>query len=273
MTYERLPYDEASTTTRDDLRRRGPLRAPSLAVPRSGRRRASATRTTRTTSPSRASRSPRRPPGWPRRSTPTWTDRTPRRRPPDRRRHAGGCRHDPRPGRWLAPLGASAAVLAVFVVPGWSPRRAQRGAAPGRPRTWITPHDPVTPTLPPDGAEEDRSGRREVDLVGYRADGAVLHVFYTVDPRRGCSVGIDEPVVDERVGSVRIRLLRSWPGPGSVGAACADRLPTSSVDIRLSRPLGGRLLQDGARGGLAGAAQLAVPALSHAPDGRRPPLP
>lgn len=155
-----------------------------------------------------------------------------------------------RPGRWLAPLGASAAVLAVFVVPGVLAASGPRGGGPGpAPDADFSPYDPVTPSLPPDGAEEDRSGRRQVDLVGYRADGAVLHVFYTVDPRRGCSVGIDEPVVDERAGSVRIRLVRSWPGPGSVGAACADRLPTSSVDIRLSRPLGGRLLRDGARGG------------------------
>ena len=92
------------------------------------------------------------------------------------------------------------------------------------------------------------TGGKAVGMTS-RPGRAELHVFYTVDPRRGCSVGIDEPVVDERVGSVRIRLVRSWPGPGSVGAACADRLPTSSVDIRLSRPLGGRLLQDGARGG------------------------
>jgi len=156
----------------------------------------------------------------------------------------------PRSGRWLAPLGASAAVLAVFVVPGVLASTGPRHAGPGpTPDEGFSPHEPITPSLPPDGAVEDRSGRREVDLVGYRADGAVLHVFYTADPRRGCSVGIDEPVVDERVGSVRIRLLRSWPGPGSVGAACADRLPTSSVDIRLSRPLGGRLLQDGSHGG------------------------
>ncbi|QWZ06390.1 hypothetical protein KRR39_12305 [Nocardioides panacis] len=154
-----------------------------------------------------------------------------------------------RPGRWLAPLGASAAVLAVVVAPGVLGSVGPRGAGPGpAPDADLPPYDAITPSLPPDGAEEDRTGRHQVDLVGYRADGTVLHVFYTVDPRRGCSVGIDDPVVQERAGSVRIRLVRSWPGPGSVGAGCADRLPTSSVDVRLSRPLGGRLLQDAAHG-------------------------
>ena len=78
-------------------------------------------------------------------------------------------------------------------------------------------------------------------------DGLDLVVFYRVDQSAGCSGDIREPVVDERVGAVRVTLQREEDeGDDEV---CVGRIPTSSVEITLDRPLGGRLLQDGARGG------------------------
>jgi hypothetical protein len=152
-------------------------------------------------------------------------------------------------GRWLAPLGASAAVLAVFVVPGMvaSSGTSTGGVGPDQPEPVLTPHDPVTPALPPDGAEERSPDPRHVDLIGYRADGRDLLVFYTVDQTAGCSGAIEEPMVEERVGSVLIWVRRQRTADSD--EVCVNRIPTSSVEVRLNRPLGGRLLQDRSRGG------------------------
>lgn len=156
---------------------------------------------------------------------------------------------EPGTGRWLAPLGASAAVLALLVVPGVvaTTGSSRAGVGPQQPEPEITPYDPVTPSLPPDGADQNRGGPRPVDVIGYRASGRELVVFFTVDPGSGCSGAIKEPQVDERVAAVRVTLTRQRP-TGSE-AACTDQVPTSSVDITLERPLEGRLLQDGTRGG------------------------
>ena len=156
---------------------------------------------------------------------------------------------NPGTGRWLAPLGASAAVLAVFVVPGVvaTSGTSRAGVGPQQPEPGLTPYDPVTPSLPPDGADQDRGGPRQVDLVGYRVQGRRLVVFFTVDQGAGCSGAIRAPEVDERVGAVRVTLVRQKPAGSD--EACADPVPTSSVDITLERPLAGRLLQDGTRGG------------------------
>ncbi|CAN5534368.1 hypothetical protein BH10ACT10_BH10ACT10_23330 [soil metagenome] len=155
----------------------------------------------------------------------------------------------PGTGRWLAPLGASAAVLAVFVVPGvvTASGTSRAGVGPQQPEPEFTPYDPITPSLPPDGADQDRGGPRQVDVIGYRVNGRDLVVFFTVDQRSGCSGAIQAPLVDERVGAVRVTLKRQPPAGSD--EACTDRVPTSSVDITLDRPLGGRLLQDGTRGG------------------------
>ena len=154
----------------------------------------------------------------------------------------------PGTGRWLAPLGASVAVLAVFVVPGVvaSTGTSRAGVGPQPPQPEFTPYDPVTPSLPPDGADQDRGGPRAVDLVGYRVNGRDLVIFYTVDKFGGCSGALEEPVVDERVAAVRVTLRRKTT---VATGACTDRIPTTSVEITLERPLSGRLLQDGTRGG------------------------
>ena len=156
---------------------------------------------------------------------------------------------NPGTGRWLAPLGASAAVLAVFVVPGVvaTTGTSRAGVGPQQPEPQLTPYDPVTPSLPPDGADQDRGGPRQVDLIGYRVDGRDLVVFFTVDQTSGCSGAIKEPQVEERLGSVRVTLVRQRTAGSD--EVCVSRVPTSSVDITLERPLAGRLLQDGTRGG------------------------
>ena len=145
-------------------------------------------------------------------------------------------------------MGASAAVLAVFVVPGVvaATGTSRAGVGPQQPRPVLTPNDPVTPPLP-DQARQKRSGPPLVDVVGYRVNGRDLVVFYTVDQSAGCSGAIEKPLVQERGDSVRILLQRrKIAGTNEV---CVNRIPTSSVDITLSRPLGGRLLQDAARDG------------------------
>jgi hypothetical protein len=155
----------------------------------------------------------------------------------------------PGTGRWLAPLGASAAVLALLVVPGVvaTTGTSRAGVGPQQPEPQLTPYDPVTPLLPPDGADQERGDPRLVDVIGYRVDGRDLVVFFTVDQSAGCSGAIQEPQVDERLGAVRVTLQRQ-KASGS-DEVCVNRVPTSSVDITLERPLGGRLVQDGTRGG------------------------
>jgi hypothetical protein len=156
---------------------------------------------------------------------------------------------EPGTGRWLAPLGASVAVLAVLVAPGVvaASGTSTTGVGPQRPEPEFTPYDPVTPSLPPDGADQDRGGPRAVDVIGYRTDGRDVVVFYRVDQTAGCSGAVEEPVVEERVGTVRVTLRREKVSDAD--ESCAVRIPTSSVVLTLGRPLGGRLLQDGTRGG------------------------
>jgi hypothetical protein len=145
-------------------------------------------------------------------------------------------------GRWLAPLGASAAVLAVYLVPGVLTSRD--GSAPA-PDSVVTSGAPAAPLA--DGTEVSRSRVRAVNVTGYRAKGRTLRVFYTIDRSTDCSLRIATPVVKEKVGAVVLRLdRRPSLTPGEV---CADLRLTTSVDITLTRPMGGRVLQDASRGG------------------------
>lgn len=150
----------------------------------------------------------------------------------------------PDTSRWLAPLGAAAAVLAVVVVPGVL-NSVGRGPAPGPGQLLV--HDPVTPYRPPTGSEQRRRGPRDVEIVGYKAMGSTLQVFYTLDRSTDCSTRIKPPKVRERVATVVVELSRAPSRAPDV--VCQDLRLTNSVDIVLSRPMGGRLLQDGSRGG------------------------
>ncbi len=121
------------------------------------------------------------------------------------------------------------------------------GPGPNQPDGVVTPQGPVTPTLPPDGAEQERTGPRDVDVVGYRAQGRTLRIYYRVDQSTDCSAQIEKPVLTERVGAVVVSLRRRpAPSPEDV---CVNLLLTNSVDLQMSRPLGGRVVQDGSRGG------------------------
>src|SRR4029079_12709577 len=74
-----------------------------------------------------------------------------------------------------------------------------------------------------------------------------LEVFYTVDQSSDCSSRIAPPKVEGRVASVVVVLSRQRSrAPDQV---CSALLLSSSVEITLSEPMGGRLLQDGSRGG------------------------
>lgn len=156
----------------------------------------------------------------------------------------------PGTGRWLAPIGASAAVLAVFVIPGVVAGVGGTATGPGPDRVpdgVVTPHDPVTPSLPPDGANEEGRRTRKVDVVGYRAEGRTLRIFYTVGQSTDCPSRIKTPRVQEKAGSVVVRLDRRPSRAPDEG--CAHLLLTDSVDVRLDRPLGDRVVQDASRGG------------------------
>jgi hypothetical protein len=150
----------------------------------------------------------------------------------------------PSTSRWLAPIGASAAVLAVFVVPGVLAGHG-RGAGPGLDQVFV-PHDPVTPSLPPYDAQRHREGHRGVEIVGYKAMGRTLQVFYTLEQTTDCANRIQSPRVEEHASTVVVELSRR---PSSApDQVCHRLLLTNSVEIVLSRPMGGRLLQDGSRG-------------------------
>ena len=153
-------------------------------------------------------------------------------------------------GRWLAPVGAAAAVLALFVVPGLVATVGSGDGGPGPDNTpdgVLTPQDPVTPTLPPDDAEKERTGPRDVEVVGYRAQGRTLRIYYRVDQSTDCSAQIEKPMLTERAGAVVVSLRRR-PAPSPVDV-CVNLLLTNSVDLELSRPLGGRVVLDASRGG------------------------
>jgi hypothetical protein len=148
----------------------------------------------------------------------------------------------PATSRWLAPLGASAAVLAVFVMPGVL---ASTGGGLG-PGQEFVPNDPVTPTLPTYGPDKQRVGHRGVEIVGYKAIGRRLEVFYTLEQTTDCSNRIQTPTVEEHASTVVVELSRRpSAAPDQV---CQPLRLTNSVEIELSRPMGGRLLQDGSRG-------------------------
>lgn len=151
--------------------------------------------------------------------------------------------------RWLAPAGASAAVLAVFLVPGLVAATTGGGTGGGgtnRDRQIggvIRPQEPITPDLPPEPIETEGTSQPAVEITGYRAQGRALTLFYNVDQSTDCSSRIEPPTVLEGPDAVIVFLRRRISrAPGEV---CAHLMLANSVDISLRRPLENRVLQDG----------------------------
>ncbi|MFL6134019.1 MAG: hypothetical protein ACJ72A_14535 [Nocardioidaceae bacterium] len=154
-------------------------------------------------------------------------------------------------GRWLAPAGASAAVLAVFLVPGLVAATTDGGTGGGGGGTnrdrhigGVTrPQELITPNLPAEPIETEGTSAPAVEITGYRTHGRTLTLFYNVDQSTDCSSRIEPPLVlegpDAVIVFVRRRMSRA---PGEV---CAHLMLANSVDISLHRPLENRVLQDG----------------------------
>ena len=135
-------------------------------------------------------------------------------------------------GRWSAPLAASAAVLATVVLPGVLARAPGGGPGPDR----------VTERfdLPLPGRDGDG---RPLRITGYQSVGRDLTVFYKGSPRSDCSTAVVPPRVRETGRTVSVRLVRAPMSRPDGGCAGRRRLH-SAVDIRLDRPMNGRLLAD-----------------------------
>jgi hypothetical protein len=151
--------------------------------------------------------------------------------------------------RWLAPVGASAAVLVAVVVPAVVAAPGPRaGGAPSPDRTVDRrlPPDRLVLPAPRPGDRRDSRIPRGVVITGYQGGGRVLTVFYRVGPRSDCSTDLRRPRVIEMPTSVSVRLERApTRRPEEL---CAEDW-TGSVDIRLDDPLAGKVVQDMARRG------------------------
>jgi hypothetical protein len=148
-------------------------------------------------------------------------------------------------------LGVAGLVLGVSAVSGPS---ALGGPTPDerRPDPPALPHDVFTPgPLPPAGPPT-----RKVVITGFRTEGRVLSVFYTVDVR-DCTGQIRPPVVRETTLAVTVTLRRRAGQPPV--PQCGQLTLRNTVDVRLDRPLAGRLIRDGARGGELVAPRDSVP--------------
>jgi hypothetical protein len=153
--------------------------------------------------------------------------------------------------RWLAPAGASAAVLAVFLVPGLVTVSTGGGGGGGGGTNRdhqiggvLRPRELITPDLPPEPIETEGTREPGVEITGYRARGRIVTLYYNVDQSTDCSSRIEPPVVLEGSDAVIVYLRRRVSrAPGEV---CAHLMLANSVDIALRRPLENRVLQDGA---------------------------
>ena len=91
----------------------------------------------------------------------------------------------------------------------------------------------------------EQEGRDDLALriTGYQAVGRDLTVYYKVSPRSDCSTAVVPPAVRETGRTVAVRLVRAPMSRPDGGCAGRRRL-NSSVEIRLDRPMNGRLLAD-----------------------------
>ena len=155
----------------------------------------------------------------------------------------------PGPTRWLAPAGASAAVLVAVVVPAVVARPGPGtggGPAPDLTVDRRLPPDRLVLPAPRPGDRRDSRIPSGVVITGYQADGRLLTVFYRVGPRSDCSSDLRRPRVIEMPTSVAVRLQRT--ATGRPEELCAEDW-TGSVDLRLHDPVAGKVVQDMARRG------------------------
>ena len=149
-----------------------------------------------------------------------------------------------RTARWLVPVAAAAGVAALFIGLAVLVRPSSGGPGPGPDQDLrLGRESPVTPSLPPDPADGDRPDG-DIEITGYQSTGRTLNLFYNVNVR-GCAGQIDPPRVRESVAAVVVEIHRRKSG--SSLQACGNLLLQDSVEVRLQRPLAGRLVRDGGR--------------------------
>ena len=165
--------------------------------------------------------------------------------------------------RWLIPVVAAAAVLAVVAVmwlqqPGdsggfaGSPPPSPDGSsvpgssgsgAPGSPGPDV-PDGGLTPAPGPDVPPAPDS--QAIDSY-FAYDASRLALNYTTGVPE-CYGKIGEPIVEETEAAVTVTLPKI-PPKGSGDVACIDIALVKSVDIVLATPLGDRKIRDGSRDG------------------------
>ena len=164
--------------------------------------------------------------------------------------------------RWLAPLVAALAVLAV-VGALWSQRPGSSGEDAGfaggddsgqgsPPYAGTEPGSPGSPGVepPPDGGStgpdvpDADAGTIAVDSF-YRYDATHLALNYANGVPE-CYGDAGTPLVEETADAVVVTIPRI-PPKRSGDTACIDIALLGSIDIRLSAPLDGRVVLDGAR--------------------------
>ena len=159
--------------------------------------------------------------------------------------------------RWLVPLAAALAVLAVVAVL-WSSGTTDRagatgpgaaapptaGTEPGSPGSTRPSPAEAVPVSPMPGGDDLDPLR--VVISGYTAHGRTLTLsFATGLPE--CYGRVGTPRVQETARDVTVT-LRLTP-PGRTAQVCADLALLDTVDVTLAGPLGHRLVRDGGRGG------------------------
>ncbi len=144
-------------------------------------------------------------------------------------------------GRWLVPLAASVAVVALVVGVPRAMAPSDGGGGPDRPDAGIVgPRQLLTPSGV-DAPEPSRTGRGSVRITGYRATGTVLALSYEVD-LADCGGRIARPQVEETRRSVLVTLRRA--AAEVRGQDCGEVDRSAVVNVSLSRPLAGRLVRD-----------------------------
>lgn len=166
------------------------------------------------------------------------------------------------PRRWLVPLLAALAVLAVVAVM-WQQRPGSSGsdsgaAAGGDAGQGAPPYSGSEPGSPgpPGGAEPsgpgagpDGSGDVDAGTIAvssfYRYDATHLAINYT-NGVPACYGRAGSPQVEESADAVVVTIPRI-PAKQSGDRACIDIALMDSVDVTLASPLDGRKVLDGAR--------------------------